>query len=65
MTKQFTIDLPTLVGLLNEAKEWVTDKPWDDDTHLHKRICEALNQPIEYPNWNYDETYRPRHRDQY
>lgn len=46
-------DLPTLVGLLNEAKEWVTDKPWDDPTYLHKRICEALNQPIEYPNWNY------------
>jgi hypothetical protein len=51
MTKP--IDLPLLVGLLVEAREWVTEKPWDDSTFLHKRISEALGLPIEYPNWDY------------
>lgn len=35
-------------ALLREALQWVTDKPWDDDTLLHKRISEFLGEPIHY-----------------
>jgi hypothetical protein len=48
------IDLVTLVNLLHEAREWVTDKPWDDTTYLHKRISEALGLPVEYSDFPYD-----------
>ena len=40
-----------LQGLLTEAREHVTDKPWDDRTLLHKRISEALGLPVEYADW--------------
>lgn len=42
-----------LKKLLVEAMEWVTDKPWDDSSFLHKRICDALEVPHEYPDWDY------------
>lgn len=48
------IDLVTLVNLLHEAREWVTDKPWDDHTYLHKRISEALGLPVEYADFPYE-----------
>ena len=35
-------------ALLREALKWVTDKPWDDDTLLHKRISEFLGEPVHY-----------------
>ena len=35
-------------ALLREALQWVTDKPWDDDTLLHKRISEFLGEPVHY-----------------
>ena len=41
------------LGLLKEAREWVTEKPWDDNTYLHKRISEFLGLPVEYPDWPY------------
>lgn len=37
-----------LVALLTEALDHVTDKPWDDCTHLHARISAALGLPIQY-----------------
>lgn len=40
-----------LQGLLTEAREYVTDKPWDDSTLLHKRISEALGLPVENADW--------------
>lgn len=43
-----------LEGLLREARDGITDKPWDDPSHLHKRISEALGLPISYKDWNYD-----------
>lgn len=46
-----------LEELLEEALAHITDKPWDDSTHLHKRICEALGKPISYPDWPYEESY--------
>lgn len=42
-----------LADLLKEALEWVTAKPWDDGTFLHKRISQAIGEPIEYPDWDY------------
>lgn len=36
--------------LLEEALDWVTDKPWDDTSHLHKRISEELGLPVQYPD---------------
>ncbi len=39
--------------LLREALMHITDKPWDDSTHLHKRISEHLGRPISYPEWDY------------
>ena len=45
-----TCDLPMLVALLKEAREHVTDKPWDDDTYLHDRISDALGMPRSYPD---------------
>lgn len=40
-----------LQGLLTEAREHVTAKPWDDPTRLHRRISEALGLPVEYADW--------------
>lgn len=41
-----------LVGLLTEARDHVSPKPWDEDTCLHARISYALGLPIEYAeNW--------------
>ncbi len=37
--------------LLREALQWVTDKPWDDSSLLHKRISEFLNEPVKYPDY--------------
>jgi hypothetical protein len=37
-----------LRGLLREALEHITEKPWDDDTHLHARISRELGLPIQY-----------------
>jgi hypothetical protein len=37
--------------LLREALEWITDKPWDDPTLLHKRISEFLGKPVKYPEY--------------
>lgn len=45
--------LRVALDLLEEAREWVTDKPWDDNTYLHKRISEFLGLPVEYPEWPY------------
>lgn len=47
-------DVEKLKGLLVEALEWVTAKPWDDSTFLHKRICDALEIPSEFPDWDYN-----------
>ncbi len=44
-----TCDLPTLVALLKEARDQITDKPWDDCTRLHDRISDALGMPRSYP----------------
>lgn len=44
-----------LQALLKESLEHVTDKPWDDRTHLHKRISEALCIPVQYPDWDYND----------
>lgn len=38
-------------ALLRESLQWVTDKPWDDDTLLHKRISEFLGDPVKYPDY--------------
>lgn len=38
-------------NLLREALEWVTDKPWDDPTLLHRRISEFLGKPVKYPEY--------------
>lgn len=38
-----------LIALLAEALNHITDKPWDDRTHLHGRICDALGRPRAYP----------------
>lgn len=52
--QNFVQNNSTLVLLLKEAQEWVTDKPWDDSTLLHKRISKALNplpnQPFSFQN---------------
>lgn len=45
-----TLDLPTLVALLREAREYITDKPWDDNSRLHDRISDALGLPRHYPH---------------
>ena len=37
--------------LLREALQWVTDKPWDDSSLLHKRISEFLGTPVQYPEY--------------
>ncbi|VWC81349.1 hypothetical protein BLA39750_01222 [Burkholderia lata] len=37
-------------SLLREARERITDKPWDDQTLLHARISEFLGLPVEYPD---------------
>jgi hypothetical protein len=37
--------------LLREALEWVTDKPWDDSSLLHKRISEFIGTPVQYPEY--------------
>jgi hypothetical protein len=34
--------------LLLETLDHITDKPWDDPTMLHKRICEFLGKPVPY-----------------
>lgn len=44
------VDVARLIGLLREAREHVTDKPWDDSSLLHARISEALGLPVEYPD---------------
>jgi hypothetical protein len=44
-----------LIGLLTEAREMITDKPWDDDTRLHERISKALGLPVSYPNYAVEE----------
>ncbi|WJM94054.1 hypothetical protein QDY63_14655 [Pseudomonas brenneri] len=46
-------DVEKLKKLLVEAMEWVTAKPWDDSSFLHKRICDALEISHEYPDWDY------------
>lgn len=38
-----------LEALLAEALGHVTEKPWDDPTHLHARISRALGKPVKYP----------------
>lgn len=43
-----------LIGLLVEAREQITDKPWDDDTRLHERISKALGLPVSYPDYPQD-----------
>ena len=40
--------LDQATALLREALAWVPEKPWDDDTLLHKRISEFLGEPIHY-----------------
>ena len=40
-----------LEGLLTEAREQITDKPWDDTTRLHRRISEALGLEVQYADW--------------
>ncbi|MDK0999974.1 hypothetical protein ACO2TQ_38860 [Burkholderia sp. OKR4-1] len=37
-------------SLLREARDRITDKPWDDQTLLHARISEFLGLPVEYPD---------------
>lgn len=37
-------------SLLREARDRITDKPWDDLTLLHARISEFLGLPVEYPD---------------
>lgn len=34
--------------LLLEALEHITDKPWDDPSLLHARICEFFGKPVPY-----------------
>jgi CHASE1-domain containing sensor protein len=43
--------LRQLEGLLTEAREHITDKPWDDTTRLHRRISEALGLEVHYADW--------------
>lgn len=38
----------TAVDLLKEALGKLNDKPWEDPTLLHARICEYLGQPVKY-----------------
>lgn len=40
-----------LTQLLVEAREQISDKPWDDKTYLHKRISEELGLPVSYPEF--------------
>jgi hypothetical protein len=40
-----------LVSLLAEARDQITDKPWEDTTELHARISRALGLPLSYPDW--------------
>lgn len=47
-------EIARLRSLLREAREWVTAKPWDDSTELHKRISVELGLPVEYPDWKID-----------
>lgn len=47
--KELESKLNQALNLLKEAREQITDKPWDDPTHLHKRISEELNLPVSYP----------------
>lgn len=47
------IEVEKLKKLLVEALDWITAKPWDDGTFLHKRICDALEISSEYPDWDY------------
>lgn len=47
----YTAKEKKLLALLKEAREWVSDKPWDDPTSLHKRISEELNLPVSYPEY--------------
>lgn len=51
-----TIENANLRALLLEARKWVTDKPWDDSSDLHKRISLALGLPVSYPNWKVEES---------
>lgn len=37
-----------LEGLLREARDHITAKPWDDKTCLHARISIALGLDVEY-----------------
>lgn len=54
-TEYYTAKEKKLMALLKEAMEWVSDKPWDDPTHLHKRISEELKLPLSYPEY-FEET---------
>jgi len=37
--------------MLKEALDHITDKPWDDHSFLHARICKALKLSIPYRGW--------------
>ncbi|AJD82949.1 hypothetical protein PJWF_00055 [Achromobacter phage JWF] len=37
--------------MLKEALAHITDKPWDDRSFLHARICKALRLSIPYRGW--------------
>lgn len=41
-------DLETARGLLAEALNHISKKPWDEPTLLHARISEFLGVPVEY-----------------
>lgn len=57
MCQQEEID--KLKGLLAEALEWVTEKPWDDSSYLHQRISAELGKPPAYPDWDYSDPTLP------
>lgn len=38
-------------ALLAEALDHITDKPWDDRTQLHSRICKFLGRSVTYPDF--------------
>ena len=43
--------LDRVLLLLKEAREQITDKPWEAQTFLHKRISDELGLPTSYPEY--------------
>ncbi|MBB6204420.1 hypothetical protein GGD69_005314 [Paraburkholderia fungorum] len=51
MAGQYWIDAvqhEKAVGLLREALQHISDKPWEETSLLHARISEFLGSPVQY-----------------